>query len=279
MHPMEMTEDGVGLQAAQRLFGPVISTWFNWMIIIVLLSTISTVTMVGGRILQSMARAGQLPAGLTRRNRHDAPANAILAQCAITLIFILVASATDRDAYLGEKLRPDPDGARINHVMNGSPAKVAGLQAEDLITHLGTNKVTSNADLRKLLGGKSAGDIISLTMKRGQTPLKMEVTLGSTGGKNQSGRILNFIGLPITIIMGTAVAGVFLMRRREPGRKRPFRVPLYPFTPLLFILLAVMMVASSIFHEPMVALYSAITITVIWALKPVLAQKNPPSAG
>ena len=194
------------------------------------------------------------------------------------MIFILVASATDRAAYLGEKLRPDPDGARINHVMNGSPAKVAGLQAEDLITHLGTNKVTSNADLRKLLGGKSAGDIIFLTMKRGQTPLKMEVTLGSTGGKNQSGRILNFIGLPITIIMGTAVAGVFLMRRREPGRKRPFRVPLYPFTPLLFILLAVMMVASSIFHEPMVALYSAITITVVWALKPVLAQKNLPSA-
>ena len=64
----------------------------------------------------------------------------------------------------------------------------------------------------------------------------------------------------------------------EPERERPFRVPLYPFTPELFNLLAVMMVASSIFHEPMVALYSAITITVVWALKPVLAQKNPPSA-
>jgi APA family basic amino acid/polyamine antiporter len=280
MHPMEMTEDGVGLQAAQRLFGPVISTWFNWMIIFVLLSTISTVTMVGGRILQSMARAGQLPARLTRRNRHDAPANAILAQGAVTLIFILIASSTDRAAYLGEKLRPDPDGARINHVMDGSPAKVAGLQAEDLITQLGTNKVTSNADLRKLLGEKSAGDIIPLMVKRGQKTREVKVTLGSTGGKNQSGNILNFIGLPITIIMGAAVVGVFLMRRREPGRERPFRVPLYPFTPMLFILLAVMMVASSIDHEPMVALYSAITILVVWALKPALAwegEKAPES--
>ena len=92
MHPMEMSEDGVGLQAAQRLFGPLISQWFNGMIIIVLLSTISTVTMVGGRILYSMASASQLPAGLTRRNRFDSPGNAIIAQCVATLIFILIAS-------------------------------------------------------------------------------------------------------------------------------------------------------------------------------------------
>ena len=287
MHPMEMTEDGVGLQAAQRLFGPVISTWFNWMIIIVLLSTISTVTMVGGRILHSMARAGQLPAGLVRRNRHDAPANAILAQGAVTLIFILIASSTDRAAYLGEKLRPDPDGARINHVMDGSPAKAAGLQAEDLITQIGTNVVAGKSDLHDLLDGNettppaySAGQKIIITVQRADQSLDIPVELGSTGGQNQSGNILNFIGLPITIIMGAAVVGVFLMRRREPGRERPFRVPLYPFTPMLFILLAVMMVASSIDHEPMVALYSAITILVVWALKPALAwegEKAPES--
>ncbi len=274
MHPMEMIEDGVGLQAAQRLFGPVISTWFNWMIIIVLLSTISTVTMVGGRILQSMARAGQLPAGLARRNRHDAPANAILAQGAVTLVFILIASATDRAPYLGEQLRSDPNGARINHVMDGSPAKAAGLRANDLITRLGTNTIWGNKYLRYLIGQKNAGDSIALTIMRGEKPLTIDVTLGSTGGKSQSGKILIFIGLPITLIMGAAVLGVFLLRHREPDRDRPFRVPFYPFTPVLFILLAVMMVVSSINYEPMVALYSAITIAVVWALKPVFAWEG-----
>ena len=119
-----------------------------------------------------------------------------------------------------------------------------------------------------------------ITVQRADQSLDIPVELGSTGGQNQSGNILNFIGLPITIIMGAAVVGVFLMRRREPGRERPFRVPLYPFTPMLFILLAVMMVASSIDHEPMVALYSAITILVVWALKPALAwegEKAPES--
>ena len=67
---------------------------------------------------------------------------------------------------------------------------------------------------------------------------------------------------------------VFLLRRREPERERPFRVPLFPFTPVLFILLAVMMVVSSIDQEPMVALYSAITVLVVWALKPALAWEG-----
>ena len=274
MHPMEMTEDGVGLQAAQRLFSPGISAWFNGMIIIVLLSTISTVTMVGGRILHSMARAGQLPAGLTRRNRWDAPGNAILTQGTFTLAFILIASATDRDPYLGEQLRADPAGARINHVMEGSPAKSAGLQTDDLITALGTNKISSNQDLRKLIGEKSAGESITLTVVRGGKSLSVNVTLGSTGGKSQSGKILNYIGLPLTIIMGAGVLGLFILRRREPDCERPFRVPIFPITPILFILLAVMMIVSSIEYEPMVALYSAITVIIIWILKPLFAWEG-----
>ena len=45
------------------------------------------------------------------------------------------------------------------------------------------------------------------------------------------------------LLMGAAL---FVLRRREPGRDRPFRVPLYPLTPLLFCVASAGMLYSSV---------------------------------
>jgi amino acid transporter len=45
------------------------------------------------------------------------------------------------------------------------------------------------------------------------------------------------------LLMGVAL---FVLRRREPDRERPFRVPLYPLTPLLFCLTSAGMLYSSV---------------------------------
>ena len=45
------------------------------------------------------------------------------------------------------------------------------------------------------------------------------------------------------LLMGVAL---FVLRRREPGRERPFRVPLYPLTPLLFCVASAGMLYSSV---------------------------------
>jgi amino acid transporter len=45
------------------------------------------------------------------------------------------------------------------------------------------------------------------------------------------------------LLMGVAL---FVLRRREPDRERPFRVPLYPLTPLLFCLASAGMLYSSV---------------------------------
>jgi amino acid transporter len=45
------------------------------------------------------------------------------------------------------------------------------------------------------------------------------------------------------LLMGVAL---FVLRRREPGRDRPFRVPLYPLTPLLFCVTSAGMLYSSV---------------------------------
>jgi len=180
--------DVIGPYVSGKLFGADMVKWFNGMVIVVLLSTVSTITMVGGRVLYAMAQASQLPPALAKLNQKQVPANALIIQGIITAIFILAAN------------------------------------------NLGT-----------------------------------------------LGDVLDYIGLPLTIIMGATVAGVFVLRKREPNAKRPFRIPLYPLPPILFIGLALWMTISVAIENWKVAVASSITIAVIWALKPVLTNKETSS--
>jgi amino acid transporter len=48
-----------------------------------------------------------------------------------------------------------------------------------------------------------------------------------------------------TFFLLTGIA-VFVLRRKEPGIERPFRVPLYPVTPILFCLMTAYLLYSSL---------------------------------
>ena len=173
--------EAIGLHATKILFGPAASQWFKWMVVVLLISTTSTILMVGSRLVASMARDSQLPAMLGRLSPTRAPQNALILQAALTLIFIFAANS-----------------------------------------------------------------------------------VGSVG------TILDYIGLPLTLIMGSTVAGVFVLRKREPNTERPFRVPLYPITPLIFLGLSVWMALSAITQNWKTAAASAATVLIVWALKPIL---------
>ncbi|WP_263785507.1 APC family permease [Salinibacter grassmerensis] len=56
------------------------------------------------------------------------------------------------------------------------------------------------------------------------------------------------------LFFGLAGAALFVLRRTEPGRKRPFRVPLYPAVPLLFCAACLYMFWSSVAYAGMGAL-------------------------
>lgn len=180
---MEGRIDSIGLHAANLLFSGNVSTWFNCMIIAVLLSTTSTILMVGSRILAAMAKDGQLPAPLAKTTPRDAPVNALGLQAICTIAFVVAASSH------------------------------------------------GNAD-----------------------------------------NVLVLIGMPTTVIMGAAVAGVLILRRREPNADRPFRVPLYPLPPLLFLGLAVWMLIATLQYKWQASIGSVILVAVIWTLKPLLAK-------
>jgi APA family basic amino acid/polyamine antiporter len=58
--------------------------------------------------------------------------------------------------------------------------------------------------------------------------------------------LLNFVMFGYWIFMGLAVAGVIVMRRKDPNRPRPYKAWGYPLTPVLFVLGVVLLTGNSL---------------------------------
>ncbi len=72
-----------------------------------------------------------------------------------------------------------PEGAYIMDVVSGSPAEKSGIEAEDIITKINGEKVTSNNDLARIIGKKRVGDSITVTLWRDGEETKVQLSLGS----------------------------------------------------------------------------------------------------
>jgi basic amino acid/polyamine antiporter, APA family len=71
--------------------------------------------------------------------------------------------------------------------------------------------------------------------------------LASTGTFEQLLTYVIFIGW---IFYALAAGSIFVYRRQSPEAERPYRVPFYPWTPLLFIVAAVALVLNTIVTQP-----------------------------
>ena len=69
-------------------------------------------------------------------------------------------------------------GAKVTKVVDNSPASLAGLQSDDVITALDGSKVTSMSAFVVALRGHHPGDSITLEILRGTAPQTMTITLG-----------------------------------------------------------------------------------------------------
>jgi S1-C subfamily serine protease len=100
----------------------------------------------------------------------------------------IIATGSARHSWLGvEGADLDPEnakdigvtgGARVTKVIDNSPASLAGLQSDDVITALDGAKVTSMSAFVVALRGHHPGDSITLQILRGSAPQTMIVTLG-----------------------------------------------------------------------------------------------------
>lgn len=57
-----------------------------------------------------------------------------------------------------------------------------------------------------------------------------------------------------------AVAGVIVLRKRQPELERPFRVPGYPWLPALFALAALGITVSAVLSSPMHAVFGCVLV-------------------
>jgi APA family basic amino acid/polyamine antiporter len=67
-------------------------------------------------------------------------------------------------------------------------------------------------------------------------------------------QLLTYVIFIAWIFYALAAASIFVYRRRQPNASRPYSVPGYPWTPLLFILAAAALVGNTIVAEPLNAL-------------------------
>lgn len=77
-----------------------------------------------------------------------------------------------------------PEGAYVQEVVVGSPAKSAGIEEEDIITKLDGKRVTENdGGLAKIIAGKKVGDKVSLEVWRNGDTKSFQVTIGENTGE------------------------------------------------------------------------------------------------
>lgn len=80
---------------------------------------------------------------------------------------------------LGVQLDTSEDVARIEQVMPDSAAEKAGLQADDIITHVNEKSIKGRQEMVETIRGYMPGERVTLQIRRGKEELTITATLGS----------------------------------------------------------------------------------------------------
>ncbi len=80
----------------------------------------------------------------------------------------------------------------------------------------------------------------------------------ATSGKY--GQLLDFVVFAALLFYVLTVAAIIILRKKESGRERPFKVPLYPILPGLYIICASVVMVAQIFAQPNYPLASLVII-------------------
>jgi APA family basic amino acid/polyamine antiporter len=74
-------------------------------------------------------------------------------------------------------------------------------------------------------------------------------------------QVLLYAGFTLNLITAVTVAGVFVLRRSEPGIERPYRTWGYPWTPIVFLLLSGWSLTFMLIDRPQESLAGLLTLS------------------
>jgi APA family basic amino acid/polyamine antiporter len=119
------------------------------------------------------------------------------------------------------------------------------------------------------LGGRTA---------RGIPMNALHVTLAASLACLAIGNLDDIFGLLtvlINVFSSLSVAAVIVLRRTMPDAPRPFRVPLYPITPLVYLALAGWSIAASVFDGGVRSIASSVVVVAaLLVVRPLLSARR-----
>jgi serine protease Do len=81
--------------------------------------------------------------------------------------------------FIGIQMEPHADGVAVTEVISGSAAERFGLKKADIIVAINDETVAQPLDLSSVLRTKQPGDVVSLSVKRGDTTMALRIVLGN----------------------------------------------------------------------------------------------------
>jgi serine protease Do len=81
--------------------------------------------------------------------------------------------------FIGIQMQPHANGVEVTQVIRGTAADRFGLKISDVIIAVNDEPVSQPTDLSSVLRGKRPGEVVSLSVKRGETTLALRVVLGN----------------------------------------------------------------------------------------------------
>ncbi len=112
------------------------------------------------------------------------------------------AQADDPSAYLGVQIAASENGVEVMAVAPDSPASDAGIEVGDIIQQVDETVIDTPAQLSEYISTKAPGDVVAVTLLRGEETVIVEATLAEASNSaagprgNRPGRSGNADGQP-----------------------------------------------------------------------------------
>ena len=88
-------------------------------------------------------------------------------------------------------------------------------------------------------------------------------------------KIVSYVMSIDSIALATGAAAIFILRKRDKNQDPPFKVPLFPLTPIIFILFLLMVTVNVIISDTVPALTGLGLFLAGWPLYYILKKLNP----
>ena len=230
-------------------------------------------------------------AGEIRNTKRSLKWGMTLGMLAVTALYLLVNWVFLRAAAPHEMIHPD--GSPVVDIGRFAAVRLFGETVGGTFNILILLVLFSTLSLTAMVGarvfysmgrkGELPGALATLN-RRGSPVIALAIQCAGallliqfTGLKD----LLESVGVIMTVISGVTVLGVILLRIRRPELPRPFRVPLYPVPPVIYLLLTVWMAWSVFRSNPLSIILTLGTIGVTLAVWFGFSRRHsrPPSSG